>query len=110
MEVPVQRTLVQGLKGEVHTKVTRVSAPGTPIVIEIPLLPGESVTTAGIRVEKARGTASLSFAPGDNETAWESTLAESTTIHLRADPATASRWSESWLVRVGATWHATFCS
>jgi hypothetical protein len=58
----VQRTLVLGLKWEVHTTVTRVSATGTPIVIEIPLLPGESVTTAGIRVEKARGTASLSFA------------------------------------------------
>lgn len=104
----VQRTLVLGLKWEVRTKVTRVSAAGTPIVIEIPLLLGESVTTAGIRVEKARGTASLSFAPGDNEIAWESTLAESTTIRLRADPTTASRWSESWLVQVGAFWHATF--
>ena len=104
----VQRTLVLGLKWGVRTKVTRVSAAGTPIVIEIPLLLGESVTTAGIRVEKARGTASLSFAPGDNEIAWESTLAESTTIRLRADPTTASRWSESWLVQVGAFWHATF--
>jgi hypothetical protein len=104
----VERTLVLGLKWEVRTKVTRISATGTPIVTEIPLLPGESVTTSGIRVEKTRGVACLSFAPGDDSVVWESTLAESDTIHLRADPSTASRWSESWLAQIGTTWHAVF--
>lgn len=104
----VERTLVLGLKWEVHTRVARETAPGTPIVVEIPLLPGESVTTAGIRVEKARGTVSLSFAPGDTETLWQSTLAESAEIRFWADPAVASRWSETWRVEVGPTWHATF--
>jgi hypothetical protein len=104
----VERTLWLGLKWEVHTRVVRETPAGTPVVVEIPLLPGESVTTATIRTEKARGTVSLSFGPTDSEIAWQSTLSERAAIHLRADPASASRWSEVWRAEVGPIWHATF--
>jgi hypothetical protein len=104
----VKRTLVLGLKWEAHTEVTRESPAGTPIVAEIPLLPGESVTTSGIRTEKSRGTVSVDLGPTDSKVSWDSTLAERPEIRLRADPATASRWAESWRVEVGALWHATF--
>jgi hypothetical protein len=104
----VERTLLLGLKWEVHTRVVRETPAGIPVVVEIPLLPGESVTTATIRTEKARGAVSLSFGPTDSEIAWQSTLSERAAIHLRADPANASRWSEVWRAEVGPIWHATF--
>jgi hypothetical protein len=104
----VERTLQLGLKWEVSTRVVRETPAGTPVVVEIPLLPGESVTTSTIRTEKSRGTVSLSFGPTDTEIAWQSTLAERAAIQLRADPANASRWSEVWRAEVGPVWHATF--
>ena len=104
----VERTLKLGLKWEVETTVTRETGAGAPLVIEIPLLPGESVTTADIRTEKTRGTVSLSLAPGEASATWKSTLAESRAIALRVDPRTASRWSEIWRAEVSPIWHATF--
>jgi hypothetical protein len=104
----VERTLRLGLKWEVETTVTRETAASTPLVVEIPLLPGESVTTADIRTEKSRNTVSLSFAPGDDDQSWKSTLAERRTINLRADPKTALRWSEIWRAEVSPIWHPTF--
>ena len=104
----VARTLKLGLKWEVETTVTRETGAGAPLVIEIPLLPGESVTTADIRTEKTRGTVSLSLAPGEANATWKSTLAESRAIALRVDPKTASRWSEIWRAEVSPIWHATF--
>lgn len=104
----VERTLLLGLKWEAHTRVVRETPTGAPIVVEIPLLSGESVTTPAIRTEKAHGTVSLSFGPTDTEIAWQSTLTEGTAINLRADPANASRWSEVWRAEVGPIWHPTF--
>lgn len=104
----VKRTLVLGLKWEARTEVTRESPAGTPIVAEIPLLPGEAVTTPGIRTEKSRGTVSVDMGPTDSKVIWDSTLAERSEIRLFADPSTASRWAESWRVEVGSLWHATF--
>ena len=104
----VERTLALGLKWEVHTRVMRETPTGTPVVIEIPLLPGEAVTTANIRSEKSRGTVSLNLAAGESEVSWQSTLAQSSILHLRVDPASASHWSEVWRAEVAPIWHATF--
>jgi hypothetical protein len=104
----VERTLMLGLKWEVHTRVARESPTGAPVAIEIPLLAGESVTTPGIRIEKARGVASLSLGPNDSVVTWQSTLSETPVIHLRAAPEGANRWFETWRVQVGPTWHPTF--
>ena len=104
----VERTLRLGLRWEVETKVTRETAAGAPLVIEIPLLPGESVTTADIRAEKSHDKVSLSFAPGEQQKSWRSTLAERRVIDLRADPGTASRWTEIWRAQVSPIWHPTF--
>ena len=104
----VERTLTLGLKWEAQSRVFRVSPAGAPVAIEIPLLPGESVTTPGIRVEKSRRVASLSLGPSDTQVTWQSTLAETPVIHLRAAPESANRWFETWRVQVGPTWHPTF--
>lgn len=104
----VERTLLLGLKWEVETKVTRESSADSPLLVEIPLLPGEAVTTAEVRTEKVRDAANLSFGPGEREKMWKSTLTETRAIHLRADPATASRWSEIWRLQASPIWHVDF--
>jgi hypothetical protein len=104
----VERTLHLGLKWEVHTVVTRQGVEGTPVVAEIPLLPGESVTTPKIRVDTGKPMVNLNLGPNDSSVEWDSTLVESKTLRLWFDPATASRLSERWTVDVGPTWHAAF--
>src|SRR5262249_40599754 len=90
------------------TQVARATPAGTPVVIDVPLLPGEAVTTAGVRVDKAKGAVNVSLGPDVETLEWHSTLAESAQLRLRADPAFARRWSETWLLDLGPPWHATF--
>ena len=104
----VTRTLHLGLKWEVETVVARETPTGAPVVIDVPLLPGEAVTTAGVRVDKAKAAVNVSLGPDATEMNWRSTLTESPALRLRADPAFARSWSETWLLDLGATWHATF--
>jgi thrombospondin type 3 repeat protein len=100
--VRVERELTLGLRWQARTRVTRVSPLGTAIVLQIPLLERESVTTADLRVQD--GVALVNLAPNAAQSAWESSLTEMPEISLRA-PEAAS-WSEIWRVAVGATWHA----
>ncbi len=102
----VERTLYLGLRWEVDTVVRRETPTGTPVVSEIPLLPGEAITTPGIRLAKGKSAASLSLGPDDDEVRWHSTLAESTAVRLRAEPSSATRWAETWRLDLGPTWHA----
>ena len=104
----VERVLMLGLKWEVHTRVLRQTPTGSPVAVEIPLLAGESVTTPGIRVERERAAVNLSFGPTDTEITWQSTLTEAPVLKLRADPGQANRWSETWRLQMGPTWHASF--
>jgi hypothetical protein len=99
--VRVERRLVLGLTWEVETKVVRVTPTGTGIVLEIPLLLGESVTTPGLRVEK--GAALVNFAPQATEYSWHSILLESPSIELKAVDATS--WTEVWQIEASPIWH-----
>ena len=102
----VERTLHLGLRWEVDTVVRRETPEGAPVVIDVPLLPGEAITTAGVRVDKGKSAASVSLGPDVSEQSWHSTLAESPSVRLRADPASATRWAETWRLDLGPTWHA----
>jgi len=104
----VERTLHLGLRWEVDTVVRRETPTGAPVVIDVSLLAGEAVTTAGVRVDKGKSAVSVSLGPDVDEMTWHSTLAESPLLRLRADPAAATRWVEIWRLDLGPTWHATF--
>jgi hypothetical protein len=104
----VTRTLHLGLKWEVETEVRRETPIGAPVVIDVPLLPGEAVTTAGVRVDKAKAVVNVSLGPDATTIEWRSTLTESGALRLRADPAFARLEAETWLLDLGPTWHATF--
>ncbi len=99
--VRVERELRLGLKWQAGTRVQRLTPTGTPLLLEVPLLPGESVTSAEVRV--ATGRALVSMGPQVSQVDWESVLEESPTIKLRAPDAVP--WTEIWRVLAGPVWH-----
>jgi hypothetical protein len=101
--VRVERTLVLGLRWEVDSSVVRQSPLGSPVVLEVPLLPGESVTTQGIRV--AKGKALVNMGAQETQLSWHSTLAEQASLELRAPDSVP--WVETWRLDASPVWHAT---
>ena len=101
MFVRVTRTLELGLSWAVRTSVERIAPSYGAIVVEVPLLAGESVTTPGVRAE--RGHAFVTLAPGEAVTQYGSTLAIAEKLSLTAPDA--SPWTEVWRVEAGPLWH-----
>lgn len=102
--VRVERTLRMGLNWQVDTRVVRLSPVGSAVVLEVPLLPGENVTTADVRV--SGGKALVNMSPQLGEVSWHSVLEQRTPIELVAPKATT--WTEVWRTDVGPVWHATY--
>ena len=96
----VTRTLDLGLPWLVHTRVVRRSPAGSPVVVRVPLLRGESVTEAGLRVED--GAAVVSLGRDDSEVAWSSTLAVADQLVLTAP--TGVPFTEVWQLGCSAIW------
>ncbi|MCG3200586.1 MAG: hypothetical protein NFCOHLIN_00442 [Gammaproteobacteria bacterium] len=99
----VERTLLLGLEWRVHTRIVRLSAPDSAIVLEVPLLAGESITTEQVRV--IDGKAQVNLAAQETATAFDSILAKRPEITLKA-PATTG-WVEVWRADVSPVLHAT---
>jgi hypothetical protein len=85
----------------VETRVSRLSPPGSAVVIEVPLLSGESVTTEGVRV--VGGKALVNLGPADDEVSWSGVLPAVDTVALQA-PAGVP-WVEVWAVEASTVWH-----
>lgn len=100
--VTVERTLRLGLEWRVEGLVTRSSPVGTAVLLEVPLLEGESVTSAGVRVE--HGKVLVNMAPGQRQLAWTSILDKRDTLRLQAPPMTS--WAEVWRLDVSPIWRA----
>jgi hypothetical protein len=102
--VRIERTLEIGLNWQVATRIVRVTPPGTAVVLEVPLLAGESVTTADVRV--VGGKALVNMGPQVTEASWHSVLDQKSPVKLVADKSLA--WIEVWRADVGPIWHATY--
>lgn len=100
----VERTLRLGLVWKVQTRITRLSPAGAAMAMEIPLLPGESVTTQGIRVKNR--IARVSLGADQTELVWEAFLEKSGRIRL-AHPDTDA-WTEVWRVDVSPVFHMDY--
>ena len=100
----VTRTLDVGVLWQVQTRVQRQSPVGTPLVVRIPLLPGESVVDEAFPVEAAHLVVSLGR--NESEVSWRSTLPESPQMTLQA--AAQGAWSEVWDIRCGRIWQCHF--
>jgi hypothetical protein len=99
--VRVKRALRLDLAWQVMTEVERVTPADTAVVLEVPLLEGESVTAAHIRVKDAH--ALVTMAPGVERVRWPSVLEERESLVLRAPPAVP--WTEIWRLDVSPIWH-----
>lgn len=100
--VRVERTLRLGLDWRVQTTVTRLSATGSAVVIAVPLLDGESVTTSEIYV--VDNAVQVNMSAQERTKSWESSLEKSASIALSAPATTA--WTEIWRADVSPIWHA----
>ncbi|HEX4627961.1 MAG TPA: hypothetical protein VH137_04145, partial [Gemmatimonadales bacterium] len=92
------------LNWQVDTRIVRVTPPGTAVVLEVPLIAGESVTTADVRVEG--GKALVNMGPQATEAGWHSVLEQKSPVKLVAPKSLA--WVEVWRVDVGPIWHASY--
>ncbi|MFH2091327.1 MAG: hypothetical protein ABIJ31_03090 [Pseudomonadota bacterium] len=102
--VRVERTILLGLVWKVQTKITRISPAGTGIVLDIPLLPQESITTQDIRVE--HGVAKINLKADQSFIDWESFLEPSDQILL--EHKETNTWTEIWKVDVSPIFHLEY--
>jgi hypothetical protein len=99
--VRVERTLRLGLEWHVQTRIVRLSPPGSAVLLEVPLLDGESVTTADLRV--VDGKALINMGAEQSQVDWQSVLPKRAALELTAPDVTT--WTEVWRADVGAVWH-----
>ncbi len=97
----VERNILLGLVWKVETAIKRISPNGSAIVLNVPLLPGESVTTEGIRVTD--GIAQINLRADQSQIRWESFLEPSDSILL--NHAKTDDWTEIWRVDVSPIYH-----
>ncbi len=102
--VRIERRILLDLDWRVSTTVTRVSPPGTAILLEVPLIHGESVTTDGVRVKHDKVL--VSMGAGQREARWDSVLARTARLPLIASEAT--EWTETWRLNISPIWHPSF--
>ena len=99
--VRVNRHLVLGLEWTLTTTVERIAPARGAINMDIPLLPGESVLSSGIKV--IDGKAQVSMAGNARRVRWSSTLTPSDKVDFNAPQH--SRWVEQWQLGHSAIWH-----
>lgn len=99
--VRVEREVSIGLDWAVDTRVVRLGPSQSAVVLEVPLLPGESVTSSEIRVQG--GKALINMGPGVSEVSWKALLSEKPQIELTAGRGLP--WTEIWRLSVSPIWH-----
>jgi len=97
----IERVLSLGLNWQARTTVRRLSPLGTPIVVSVPLMAGEAVTTGGVNVED--GNVHVNMGPKVKEIRWNSTLKTENVITLEAPDAVP--WTETWVLDASPIWH-----
>ena len=102
--VMVKRNLLLGLVWKVETTIQRISPTGSAIILNIPLLPGESVTTEAVPVKNRM--AQVTLRADQTFLRWDSFLEFSNTIDLKHIETT--RWTEIWQVDVSPIFHMAY--
>jgi len=97
----VERLLRLGLTWQATTTVTRLTPTGAPIVVTLPLMADESVTTSGVQVDQ--GQALINMAPSERMVTFDSVLSITPMIELTAPKAVP--WTETWILDAAAIWH-----
>jgi hypothetical protein len=99
----IDRTFVFDLTWRITTVVSRSSSPGSGIIEEIPLMPGEVVTSDHVHVKNQNVLVNLS--PQQQTVQWESLLTQHPSLTLTAPAQT--HWIEVWHLQISPLWHPT---
>jgi hypothetical protein len=99
--IRVERTVQLGVDWHVVTQITRLSPADSAVMLAVPLLKGESVTTEDIRVKDR--IVEVNMAAQQTTMQWESNLERTDKIQLTAPDTT--QWTEVWRVDVSPVWH-----
>jgi hypothetical protein len=107
-EIPVYaeitRTLNLGLDWHVTTRVQGISGTAYPVILTIPLMPGESVITDNIKVEGKNAVITLSR--NNHSVQWTSKLPHSSQISLKA--IESDQMIERWILNTSPIWHIEY--
>lgn len=107
-EIPVYaeviRTLELGLDWYVTTHVRGISGTAYPVILNIPLLDGESVVTDNIKVKDKYAVITLNN--HRRSYSWTSKLENSTEIKLQASKQ--EKFIEKWILDASPVWHIEF--
>jgi hypothetical protein len=98
----VERIISLGLDWQVRSRIRRLTPAGAPVVLAVPLLQGESVTTAGLHVENNK--VQIQMDPRTEELIWASTLKKEALLNLKAPQFVP--WVETWILESSTIWHA----
>jgi hypothetical protein len=85
----------------IDTTVERVAPPSSAFTVRLPLLPQESVTSAGLEASDHRVTVGL--AANEEQTEFSSIIPISDALALVAPES--GPYSERWIFAIGFTWH-----
>ncbi|MBS4052900.1 MAG: hypothetical protein KGZ69_17100 [Methylomonas sp.] len=99
--VRVERTLQLGLDWRIATRVVKLAGNDSPVVLELPLLPGEAVTSAKMHIKD--GKVLVNLPAGQAGLEWQSLLEKREQLQLTA--AENAPWSELWRADVSPVWH-----
>ena len=99
----LERRLILDLEWRVETTVYRDSPGGVPALVQIPLLPGEAVTTPGINVQD--GKVLVNLGPQAESLSWSANLAQRSDLELVAPDDDA--WVETWIIAAAPLWHVS---
>lgn len=99
--VRVERILHLGLDWRVTTRVETIAGGDSPVLLELPLWPGEAVTSLDIRVKD--GKVLVNLPAGQTALEWQSLLEKRDRLTLTA--ADHAQWHEIWRADVSPIWH-----
>ncbi|HEX5959689.1 MAG TPA: hypothetical protein VFY97_00400, partial [Rhodanobacteraceae bacterium] len=102
--VALTRSIALGLDSRVDNTVTRISPAEGGFTVGLPLLPGEHVSDAGLKVRDGR--VQITFASGQDEARWSSTLDATSALALQA-PSFDER-AETWRIAAAPLLHPAF--
>lgn len=97
----IRREITLGLEWSVRTSIQRLSPPGEPVHLSVPLLPGESVLSEDVRIKD--GHAVVQLGSQQNALEWNSRLERSEELELQAPKNVP--WVETWQLSPANIWH-----
>ncbi len=100
----VKKRLILGLDWKVSTTVERLTPAGQPVVLKVPLVDGESITTPAVATEN--GKAVVRMAATQRRAGFVSTLKKTSRLILQAPEA--EPWTEIWTLDASPLWHFSF--